>query len=62
MIQHGVALMRLASSPTGCGAGDMIEEFYVIVSDGVVLPKRFANYADAFKVSEKLWTARADVA
>jgi hypothetical protein len=62
MIQHGVALMRLASSPTGCGAGDMIEEFYVVVTDGVVTAKRFNSYAEAFKVSEKLCTARADVA
>jgi hypothetical protein len=61
MITHGVALLRLASSPHGCGGS--IEEFYVVVFEGHVLPTRFMSYAEAFRHSEKLWAeVRADVA
>lgn len=57
MIKHGVALMRLASSPHGCAAGDGLEEFYVVVFDGNILPTRFMSYAEAYKHSEGLYYA-----
>ena len=61
MIQHGVALMRL--SGTQHGAGGVIEEFYVVVSDGNVLPKRYTTYAEAFKACDRWYTeTHVDVA
>jgi hypothetical protein len=61
MIQDGVALMRLAASAHG--AGCHVEEFYVVVSGGEILPTRHKSYADAFKRCERLFKeARASVA
>jgi hypothetical protein len=61
MIQDGVALMRL--SGTAHGAGGMIEEFYVVVSEGLILPTRYRSYADAFRKCERLFKeTRANVA
>lgn len=63
MIKHGVALMRLAYARDGYVAGKgNIEEFYVVVSEGDILPTRYTTYADAFKHSEKLLKGRVDVA
>jgi hypothetical protein len=62
MIKHGVALMKLSSSPHGTGVTSL-EEFYVVMFEGHVLPQRFTTYAEAFKFSERMWAeARANVA
>lgn len=53
-IKHGIALMRLSSSPHGC-AVTSIEEFYVVVADGRVLAPRFGSYAEAYEHAEKFW-------
>lgn len=61
MIKDGVALMRLAASAHGAGCA--VEEFYVVVSEGLILPTRYRSYADAFKKCERLFKeTHADVA
>jgi uncharacterized protein (DUF427 family) len=55
MIKCGVALLRLSNSSSGCGGkGLTLEEFYVVVADGDILPTRFWSYAAAYKHLEKL--------
>jgi len=55
MIKHGVALVRLSTSPSGCTALEL-EEFYVCIVEGHILPTRFMSYASAFKHLERLWS------
>jgi hypothetical protein len=63
MIKNGVALVRLSSSPNGCGGGRSLDEFYLVVFEDRMLPTRFWSYAAAFKHLERLQEkARADVA
>ena len=61
MIKDGVALVRLSGSPTGTFG--RVEEFYVVMFDGVMRPMRYGSYAEAFKQCELLYAeTHADVA
>jgi hypothetical protein len=68
MIKNGVALVRVSNSPNGCATSSprsrsSLDEFYVVVVDGKILPTRWMTYASAFKHLERLQEeARADVA
>jgi len=66
MIKNGVALVRVSNSPNGCAGGPhqrSLDEFYVVVAGGEILPPRFMSYASAFNYLERLQEeARADVA
>ena len=61
MMKYGAALVRLSGTPHGCDG--LIEEFYVVVAEGLILPTRYKSYAEAIKHCEKLCTeAHANVA